>query len=306
MELNSLRYFICVADNLSFSQAARQLYISQPALSYHISNLEKELGAQLFIRDKRKITLTKAGEILLKEAGEICEHADTIYRKITALSSACADTLRFGFVEMLISTCFNRFISPFLYANPDVHGVMERCSNVSLLDDLVFRKVYDFAFTRKFLCDLYGSREQLSCLTILPDSISIVVPQSHPYAHLDAVEDLSILAENKLLMLDKDVSGNCYDPCFKLLLQAHGYPADTPDYWIRNMDDLLGQVAAGRGISIVPFHRSVEIPFNGVKLIQLLGDDVPSADIVAAWCHTDMTAQKEQFLQHIRGAVTAM
>lgn len=299
MELNSLRYFICVANYLSFSKAAQHLYISQPALSYHISNLEKELGVPLFIRDKRQISLTNAGQILLNEATQICEHVDSAYNKIAALSAPTTDTLRFAFLELLITPCFNQFISPFLNRYPSIHGVIERYSNTALLDSLLQKNTCDFAFTRVFLCDLYGYSENLSYQVVFHDSLSIVVPQNHPCARLDCIQDLSPLAGSPLLMLDKEVAGDCYDPCFKKLLQSHGFGATIPDYLLRNMDDLLGQVAAGRGISIVPFHDSIDIAYNGAKLIRLVGDDVPSADIVLAWNRAAMNQNKEQFLSYI-------
>ncbi len=76
MELRHLRYFIALAENLSFTRAAQALYISQSTLSQQISDLEDELGAQLFERSHRKVELTDAGRALLKEAREIVEQAE--------------------------------------------------------------------------------------------------------------------------------------------------------------------------------------------------------------------------------------
>lgn len=299
MELNSLRYFISVADYLSFSKAAQHLYISQPALSYHISNLERELGVPLFVRNKRQISLTKAGQLLLEEARQICGHVDAAYDKISALSTFTADTLRFAFLEMLITPCFNRFISPFLKRYPSIHGVIERYSNNVLLDGLLQKNTCDFAFTRAFLCDQYGYSENLSYRVVLWDSVSIVVPQNHPCARLDSICDLSPLTGSTLLMLDKAVAGDCYESFFKKVLQSHGFSITGPDYPLRNMDDLLGQVAAGRGISIVPFYDSIDVAYNGVKLIRLTGDDVPNANIVLAWNRFAINENKEQFLSYL-------
>ena len=299
MELNSLRYFVCVANYLSFSRAAEQLYISQPALSYHISNLEKELGVSLFIREKRHIALTEAGKILLEEADQVCAHVDAAFQRIAQLSTASANTLRFGFVELLISLCFNHFISPFLLENQQFHGVTERCTNLHLLDDLLLKNSYDFVFSRRCLCDLYGAQNNLSTRTLIRDDVSIIVPSSYPCAQFDTIQDLSPLSEYRLLMLGRAVAGDCYDSCFKGLLNAHGYCAAPHDCAVRNMDDLMGQVASGRGFSIVPFYHTIPLSYRGAKLIRLVGEDVPSADIVLAWNHSNMTAQKKQFLTFI-------
>ena len=85
MELKQLRYFLQVAEYLNFSRAAEQLYISQPALSYQIAELERELGVELFVRDRRKVYLTPAGKALLGRAGIFVSPLTT--RRTTSSSS---------------------------------------------------------------------------------------------------------------------------------------------------------------------------------------------------------------------------
>src|SRR5271167_4497410 len=68
MELRQLRYFIAVAEHLSFSKAARQLHVTVPPLSRQIRQLEDEFDVKLFVRDRRHVTLTDAGRLLLQEA----------------------------------------------------------------------------------------------------------------------------------------------------------------------------------------------------------------------------------------------
>jgi len=63
MDIRPLRYFIAVAENLNFSEAARQLYVAQPAVSQQIAYLEKHLGVKLFHRNKHSVQLTNAGTV---------------------------------------------------------------------------------------------------------------------------------------------------------------------------------------------------------------------------------------------------
>ena len=76
MELRVLRYFLAVAREENITAAAEVLHITQPTLSKQLMDLEKELGKQLFIRGKRKITLTEEGMFLRKRAQEIVDLAD--------------------------------------------------------------------------------------------------------------------------------------------------------------------------------------------------------------------------------------
>ncbi len=80
MELKQLRYFVTLAEHLNFSRAAEALYISQPALSYQIAELEKELDTELFLRDKRKVYLTAAGAAILDQARHTLEAAEELRR----------------------------------------------------------------------------------------------------------------------------------------------------------------------------------------------------------------------------------
>ena len=97
MELKQLRYFLQVAEHLNFSRAAEQLYISQPALSYQIAELERELGVELFVRDRRKVYLTPAGKALLEPARELLGRAEGLPQLARQGSGGPGGHLRIGF-----------------------------------------------------------------------------------------------------------------------------------------------------------------------------------------------------------------
>lgn len=100
MELRQLRYFVAVAEELHFGRAADRVHISGPALSQQIISLERELGADLFFRDRRTVRLSEAGRTLLADARRILALSDDAKRRIQQVA-ASATPLRLGYVSWL-------------------------------------------------------------------------------------------------------------------------------------------------------------------------------------------------------------
>jgi DNA-binding transcriptional LysR family regulator len=100
MELRQLRYFIAVAEELHYGRAAARIHISGPALSQQIIALERELGAELFVRDRRSVQLTDAGRSLLDDARRIISLADEARLRLRR-TAAAAPPMRLGYVSWL-------------------------------------------------------------------------------------------------------------------------------------------------------------------------------------------------------------
>lgn len=96
MDTHSLQVFISVADTGSFTGAGEQLFLTQPAISKRIAQLEEQLGARLFDRIGRQIHLTEAGQALLPRARAVLREMEDISRSITNLSGRVAGKLRIG------------------------------------------------------------------------------------------------------------------------------------------------------------------------------------------------------------------
>lgn len=96
MELRLLRYFLAVAREENITRAAEVLHITQPSLSKQLMELEQELGKQLFIRGKRKITLTEEGILLRKRADEILMLCEKTQREIAQDSDLIGGVISIG------------------------------------------------------------------------------------------------------------------------------------------------------------------------------------------------------------------
>ena len=181
--------------------------------------------------------------------------------------------------------------------NPDLHGVLERTGWV-LMESLLADR-YDFVFTRQCMVDLYSAPGELCSKTLIHDGFSVAVHSSHPCAERDSIDDLSCLNGSKLLMVDKHISGNIYESIFKFFLPTLGFCNTVPDYVVHNMDELLGQVAAGRGISIIPFYSTIGLSYKGVKLLRIEGLGGCDADVSLVWNPNKMTQIKQEYLDFI-------
>jgi DNA-binding transcriptional LysR family regulator len=120
MELRQLAYFVAVAEERNFTRAAQRIPIAQPAISQQIHRLEAELGERLFLRHRRGITLTPAGQALLPHARATLGAADGGRQAVAALRGLLTGRLAVGLVHPLPDRRFPRLLGAFHRAHPGI------------------------------------------------------------------------------------------------------------------------------------------------------------------------------------------
>ncbi len=126
MELRHLRYFAAVAAHGSFSRAARNLHLTQPALSRQVRDLEDEIGVPLLLRGTNAVTLTEAGEVFYEEARDLLARADQAIQRVRG--EARSETLRVGYGPSLTTGIMPRALERFQAAVPRVRIELEDLS----------------------------------------------------------------------------------------------------------------------------------------------------------------------------------
>ena len=119
MELRQLQYFIAVAETLNFRKAAEQLHLTQPPLSRQIRQLEEALGVELLVRDRRQVSLTESGRLLLQRARRLLAEADDLTRVLSRAEQKQAGRVRVG-VGISLGHSIRRLVAAFAQRFPGV------------------------------------------------------------------------------------------------------------------------------------------------------------------------------------------
>lgn len=171
MQFKEIQYFITIVQTGTFTAAAEQLYISQPALSQHIRRLEDEVGAKLFDRSKHSAELTEAGKLFLQEGKRLLLIHDQLLRRISDIEHPVEEVVRFG-ISPFYSRCYlPALIPPLVEAHPSIkYEVTEDYSYV--IEAAVADGKLDFC-----LVPLLPENPLLSYELIYQESILLAVPR---------------------------------------------------------------------------------------------------------------------------------
>jgi DNA-binding transcriptional LysR family regulator len=136
MELRHLRYFVTIAEELSFTRAAERLWVAQPGLSTQIRRLEKELGVKLFERHTRGVNLTDAGRVFLERARAALAAAEEARATGSDLESGLVGTIGLGLATGARSQLVLSLLERFAGSRPDVEITVIESHGGTLLRDL--------------------------------------------------------------------------------------------------------------------------------------------------------------------------
>lgn len=181
MELRQLRYFVKVAELNSFSEAARQLNITQSTLSQQVRQLENELGVDLLIRDSRHVSLSDVGEAFLPQARKTLFDAMTCLDRIRDIQQLGSGELRIGstysFLPLLKET-----VLQFIKQYPGVK-LNICCHSMETLMTMLSERKIDLALSYKSSC----VHPDISSHIMFDNRLAVVVSDTHPLAGLDTV-----------------------------------------------------------------------------------------------------------------------
>ncbi|MEU6547825.1 LysR family transcriptional regulator [Streptomyces sp. NPDC046859] len=177
MELRQLEYFVAVADERSFTRAAERVHISQSGVSAQIRQLERELGAELFDRSTRTVTLTVAGKAALEHARAALAAAGAVGQAVGEVTGLIRGRLTVGMVIGCTLPPLFDALAAFHQAHPGVE--------LSLLEDSSDRLtegVRNGTLDAALIGAAAGTPEGLDALTVVSERLVAAVPPGHPLA----------------------------------------------------------------------------------------------------------------------------
>jgi len=255
MELRHLRSFVTLAHELHFSRAAERLNIVQPALSGQIKSLEDELGVQLFLRDRRSVSLTEVGRVFLPQAQATLDQADTALRVARRAEQGDIGELRISFVSSVIPEILPNVIRKLRAQYPKLQLHFHDMSTPRQIDALNHGRI-DFGFLR-----LPVNAPSLHIELILEEPFVVVLPESHPLAAQKAI-DVVALQDEPLLFLDRSAAPG-YSDALLGALSAAGLVLNIVQEFAE-LSTMVGLVASHLGLAIVPSSVAISLPSKTV------------------------------------------
>jgi DNA-binding transcriptional LysR family regulator len=245
MDLRHLRYFQAIAEELSFSRAAKRLNIVQPALSRALKELESQLGAQLLARTQRSVTLTASGKVLLDETGLLFERLEHIVRRVRRAAAGEEGELRLGYIGPPVQRFLGRLLGEFAQQCPQVTVHLEERTPERVWE-MVARGRLDLGLTRPVLAH---AALRMETQTLRRERLCAAIPLGHEWHGRHALTWRS-LAGKPLIVLARREGAGLHDEILAGCRRAGFTPrlVHTPSL----ISTVLRYVEAGAGIGIVP------------------------------------------------------
>lgn len=275
MELRHVRYFIAVAEHLNFRKAAQQLHVAQPPLSRQIRQLEEYLGVALFVRDKRKVELTRAGHAFLEEARKLILQAGHATAAARHAQKGESGTVRIG-----IASGLGGVVSKAVFEHRRRFPTIEvECRDLfsNFQNEALRKQEIDVGFLRPPV-----DQVNLDCELLYEEEFVVILPKAHRLAKRRSLR-LRDIADEPLIIFDRNFSSGLYDKIMGLF-NRQGF---TPHLIVTHVEahEEAGaiMVASGKAIFVgagAIVNRSV----SGIELASVrLNEAEAKIEVYAAW-----------------------
>lgn len=291
METQLLEVFRTVAQHGSITTAARALSFTQSAVSRQIAALEADIGARLFDRLPRGVTLTEEGRELLPHAEAVLDRLDAARRDLEDLRGLGRGRLRVGAFPTAVAALVPRAMASFRSSHPEISLSLVEGVTPRLLERLLAEEADVAVVSTSPTGEL--DRERFDLRHLLDERLLVAVARDHRLAHRRSVR-LADLAQDAFVVGSATAENS--------LLRASLPSGFSPrvDIVAAEWTGKLGCVAAGLGVALVPALAVRGTPPD-IALLRLHPDDESVRQIFAATVRGRTPSPTvTQFLEHLR------
>ncbi|CAM3682182.1 LysR family transcriptional regulator [Rouxiella silvae] len=241
MDVRTLRYFVEVVRQQSFTRAAEKLFVTQPTISKMLRNLEDELECTLLIREGRRLRLTDSGQALYQRGLKILEEFRQLEAELEDINDVKRGLLRLG-VPPMVGTQMAPLIGEFRQNYPGIELIISEFGGLTV-QQAVLSGELDLALTALPIDPSLPITSQL----LFSHPLCVVVPRTPYWLERSSVA-ISELAEESILIYNEDFV------LYRQLLDAFSAHGFTPKIAARSgqWDFLAAMVQAGMGVAILP------------------------------------------------------
>jgi len=292
MELRHFRYFLAVGDALSFTKAAAQLRIAQPALSRQVQDLEDEIGVDLLKRSRRGVKLTAEGKLFLQEVRKILKQTEESVEKVRALTRGQTGELHVGYAAAPTVEILPPALAAFQKEFPRVNVVLHDLSRHEIIEGLQ-NGTLELAVTPRATG---ASPEGIEFEVLLTYPFWVALPREHRLARLKSISLEKAAAEPLIGLRFRGT------PSYHQMLDRMFAPFGIKPRVVAECDtfsSLITAVETGRGIALAisPFKhvsgkRVVYRPLAGTREVFSVG--------IARARSGDVTPAGERFCEILR------
>lgn len=262
MTFNQLTYFLVIKKYMNFTAAAEELCISQPSLSRHIQALEQEIGASLFDRTSRNITLTPAGEEFSGYADIFMDNYNKMLKSMQNYSAKAKRSITLASVPVMSLYRITEMITAFMAAYPDINIEILEAHGREVIWSLENHKA-DIGFY------IHDSTKPIDfkLYPLLDDEMVMIVGKSNRFAGRESISLAEASNEDYLLWGNgSDVYNFAVEQCMKTGFYPRTVNTERSNISIETIADL---VSKNFGVSLVILKSAMHFSYYGFKIVRL-------------------------------------
>lgn len=287
IDVRQLECFIAVAEERNFGRAAARLHMTQPPLTRRITRLEREIGAQLFVRTRTGADLTGAGLVLLERAHRIVELSRNAVDRTRLAGAGQAGTLAVGYAGSTGFDLVPRLLRQFLEPRPHVTLEIEQARKDVQADAIRDGRMH-LGFNRQFQPEPGLAVRQLGS-----EPLYAAVPESHPLRWKTQVRLADVGAE-QLVLFPAAPRPSFADEVTQMLMGTGAMPRIEAE--AGDVLTALGYVAAARLCAVVP-RSAVNVALPGVAFVPIA--DAPPETFSCIYRASAVPALVREFLAFV-------